>query len=78
MVAPDAPEAAAALNAAVSVTTLVLAFIAEMVYCADPTVIFPPASILAILATVIVVAPDAAAAVRVVGANTEESLMPQA
>lgn len=73
-----APEATAALKAAVSVTVLLFALTAEMVYCADPMVIFPPDSMQETLATVIAVAPAVAAAVTVVGAKTDESLMPQA
>mgnify|MGYP006867314244 CR=1 FL=1 len=67
-----------ALSAEVSVTTFVEALTAEMVYCADPMVILPPASMFITEATVMVVAPAAAAAVSVVPANTAESLMPHA
>ena len=74
----EAPDAAAALNAEVKVTTLVLVLIEEMMYCAELIVILLPASILAIELTVMVVAPTVAAAVRVVGENTDESFMPQA
>ena len=66
------------MSAEVSVTTLVEALTADMVYCTDPIEILPPASILVTEATVTVVAPVFASAVRVVLANTAESLMPQA
>jgi len=72
------PEVAAAVRAVVSVTTLVLVLIEDIVYCEEPIVTLPPASIFAIEFTVTVVAPEAAAAVKVVGENTPPSLIPHA
>ena len=66
------------MRADVSVMTLVEVFTADMVYCTELIVIFPPASMLLVEATVTVVAPVVAAAASVVLAKTEESLIPQA